>query len=433
MPMMLYRMKDATAKMTAGRTGLIQWSVLAAFALVLSIIVVQSRIQPESRVADAQGLPPNAGWIIFDGEITVNGLPPDITGFELVARVGEWESRPVVVGRLPQNPYKFYHLIVNPPHEGHKGQQIEFWVADEKSTSTDYYAVITELTGEVCFGCPFTFPIRRSVKLDFARIPAPTPTPTSTPTPTPYVVRPAFYSGTVRTGGVLAPDGYSVYAVIGTDFRTGEASISDGRYFLTADPGQQHYEDQQVQFFIIDKGNLANPSAALGAISAPAIFVPGREFSDVNLVFPPLAPTVTPSPTPTQTPTPTNTPTVTPTSTPTVTPTPTPEVTPTPTNTPTVTPTPTFTPEPTRTPTPIAPPSATPTRVVPPTRRAVDTPTRVIPTATTEAEVETESGGFCSATPNASGSVDAVIPGSAALLLLALAWRLNSSRSRKDD
>ena len=184
MPMMLYRMKDATAKMTAGRTGLIQWSVLTAFAFVLAFVVVQAPVQPDRQIADAQGLPPNSGWIIFDGQVTVNGRTPDITGFELVARVGDWESRPVVVGRLPRNPHNFYHLIVNPPHEGHRGEQIEFWIADERSDTTDYYAVLTEQTGEVCFDCPFTFPIRRSVTLDFARIPAPAAAATPSPVPT---------------------------------------------------------------------------------------------------------------------------------------------------------------------------------------------------------------------------------------------------------
>ena len=344
MPMMLYRMKDATAKMTAGRTGLIQWSVLAAFALVLAIVVVQSRIQPEARVADAQGLPPNAGWIIFDGEITVNGLPPDITGFELVARVGEWESRPVVVGRLPQNPYKFYHLIVNPPHEGHKGQQIEFWVADEKSTSTDYYAVITELTGEVCFRCPFTFPIRRSITLDFARIPAsavsgsltstdtptvePSPTPTPTPTATPGL--PAntgwiIFDGEVTVNG-QTPDitGFKLVARIGewesAPVTVGLLPLNPRQFYhLTVNPPHEGHRGEQIEFWVADERSDTTDYYAViteqtgeACFDCPFTFPIRRSVTLDFARIPVTAPAATPSPVPTVTDQTANTPTVTP-------------------------------------------------------------------------------------------------------------------------
>ena len=438
----------STAQSAFRRTGALRWSAIVAIALVLAVVVVRTSIDGRDDFAQAQGggLPPNAGWIIFDGTVTVNGEQPEFTGFQLIAKVGDWVSRPVIVGQRPDHRNKFYHLIVNPPHEGHKGRVIEFYIAEEKSSTTDYFAAIQELTGEVCPGCPFTFPIRRSVDLDFARIPPNTPTPTTTPTATPHIVRPAFYSGTVRSGGTLAPDGYQVYAVIGTDYRTGEASISDGRYFLTADPGEEHYTDQQARFFIIDKGNVANPQAAIEAISAPAVFVPGREFSDVNLVFPALQPTATPTPSPTITPTPTETPTPTPTPTETPTPTPTPEFTPTPTPTPvtpTLTPTPTPTAEPTRTPTPIREPTATATRAAPSTRRATATPTprRTVaaPTRVATATPEPESGGgfWCNSTPNSSGTIDAFAPMAGAIMLALLAFRLagrgRGSVDRRDD
>ncbi len=278
MPKMFRRVKNATASIAAGRTGLIQWSVLTTAALVLTYIVVQSSVQPEPRVAEAQGLPPNAGWIIFYGEVTVNGQPPDITGFELVARVGDWLSRPVVVGRLPQSPNEFHHLIVNPPHEGHKGQQIEFWVADEKSATTDYYAVITELTGEVCFGCPFTFPISRTVKLDFARIPAPasdassvttTVTPISTPTSiaTPSATRPGpppnhgwiIFDGQITVNGQPPDDtGFQLLARVGDwvsrPVVVGRLPENPSKFYhLIVNPPHDAYKGQRIEFWIADE------------------------------------------------------------------------------------------------------------------------------------------------------------------------------------
>ena len=346
MPKMFRRVINATASIAAGRTGLIQWSVLATAAFALTFIVVQSSVQPEPRVAEAQGLPPNAGWIIFDGEVTVNGQPPDITGFELVARVGDWVSRPVVVGRLPQSPNEFHHLIVNPPHEGHKGQQIEFWVADERANATEYYAVVTELTGEVCFSCPFTFPIRRYVALDFARIPTSSPsdaaTGTPSPTPTPSAYLPGspsdsgwiIFDGEVTVNGRL-PDitGFQLVARVG---EWESRPVVVGRlprhpnkfYHLIVNPPHEGHLGREIEFWVADeRANITDYYAVISELTGEVCF--GCPFTfpirrSVTLDFARI-PAPTPAPTSTNTPTPTNTPTAIPTATPsqTVTPEPT--------------------------------------------------------------------------------------------------------------
>ena len=325
---------------------MIQWSVLATAALVLTYIVVQSSAQPEPRVAEAQGLPPNAGWIIFDGEVTVNGQPPDITGFELVARVGDWVSRPVVVGRLPQSPNEFHHLIVNPPHEGHKGQQIEFWVADARANATEYYAVVTELTGEVCFSCPFTFPIRRYVALDFARIPTSSPSDAATgapsPTPTPSAYLPGspsdsgwiIFDGEVTVNGRL-PDitGFQLVARVG---EWESRPVVVGRlprhpnkfYHLIVNPPHEGHLGREIEFWVADeRANITDYYAVISELTGEVCF--GCPFTfpirrSVTLDFARI-PAPTPAPTSTNTPTPTNTPTAIPTATPsqTVTPEPT--------------------------------------------------------------------------------------------------------------
>lgn len=411
----------------AGVNGL-PWAIVAAVALVLATLVVHLRADRADQVADAQGgsgLPPTAGWIIFHGTVTVDGAVPEFTGFQLYARIGEdWTSLPVTVGLQLGKPNHFSHLIVNPPHEGNKGRQIEFYVADEKASTFDFFATYEPITGEVCPGCELSFPITREVEIDFARIPPPTATPTTTPSPTEFVVRPAFYSGTVRAGGSLAPDGYSVYAVVGTDYRSGDAFVADGRYFLAVDPGAEHYTDQQVRFFIVDQGNVDSPGIAIEAISAPLVFVPGRDFSSVNLVFPALAPTATPTLTPTETPTPT--PTSPATDTPTSTPTPPPTAPPEPTRIPS----PTLTPEPTRTPTPtVAAEVRTSNTRTPPTAR---------PVATSSSGTDGGSdgddgggGGFCSSPPARDGVMDASVPGAGIVLLALVAWRLAVARRRE--
>ena len=341
MPKMIRRVKDTTANFMAGRTGWVQWSVLATAAFVLTFIVVQSRIQPEPRVADAQGLPPNAGWIIFDGEVTVNGQPPDITGFQLIARVGDWESRPVIVGRLPQNPSQFHHLIVNPPHEAHKGQQIEFWVGDERANATEYYAVVTELTGEVCFSCPFTFPIRRYVALDFARIPESTPTDaitaTPSPTPTPSVPSPGLqnnpgwiiFDGEVTVNGQL-PDvtGFQLVARV-ADWES--RTVVVGRlprhpnkfYHLIVNPPHEGHIGKEIEFWVADeRANITDYYAVITELTGEVCFgcpfaFPIRrsvtlDFARIPIPTPTATPTLTPTPTaipsPTGTPEPTRAP-----------------------------------------------------------------------------------------------------------------------------
>ncbi len=407
------------------------WIIVTLFAglVAAGVAVFASRTGED---LSAQSLPPSLGAIIFTGAITVNGTVPEHTGFELTARIGEWESQPVIVGERLDQPYKYYHLVVNAP-EAFRGQQIEFWIDGQVMSSISNYFAVIYPGGEVCRGCPFTFPILRELDLDFPRLPQPTPTPTIPPTPTEVILQAAFFGGTVRTGTQIAPDNYDVYAVVGTDFKTPPVPVVNGQYFLAIDPQDEKYRDASVRFFIIDKGHPDDPSFELEAISAPGIFVGGEQFDTFNLIFPALTNTPTPTSTftatATPTPTPMDTPTATPTDTPT--PTPTPTVTPEPTGTPTPTPTstPTFTPEPTRTPTPTSTSTPTPP-IIPdtPTPTPLSRPASPEPTAELEPDGD-DSGGFCNATPASSGSMEASVPFGLALILATAAWRYGRTRS----
>lgn len=443
------------------------WMILTivAGAIAAGIFIAMAHTQNNVN-AQSQTQPPELRSIIFSGEITVNGEPPAYTGFGLTARIGdEWESVPVIVGERPDQPNKYYHLIVHSQDDSLIGRQVEFWIDGQvRSTTTNFYAVI-QPDGTVCGGCPFSFPIPRVVDLDFPSLPEPTPTPTLSPTLTPVVLRPAFFSGTARTTAGTIPDSYEIYALVGEDARTAPVPVVDGQYFLTVNLSDGKYRDAPVRFFIVDIGNPNDPTTALEAISAPGAFASGAQFSNFNIIFPALSDTPTPTLTPT--PAPTDTPTPEPTDTPVPTDTPMPTDTPEPTDTPTPEPTdtpipPTNTPVPTDTP---VPPTSTPTPP-PPTATATDTPepeptrtsTPVPPTATSAAPVVTPSitptplvvstvttdngddGGFLffcnNAAPGSGGAVEATMPLSLAALLAMVAWRISRSRgyfSRKSS
>ena len=126
--------------------------------------------------------------VIFNGRVTINGETPAYSGFEITARIGDaWESYPVTVGADPNKPFEYANLGVAPPHELDLiGSEVEFWLEGQvKSSVKNYYAIVNEFTGEVCFECTFVFGIVRELDLDFPSLPDPTPTPIPTATNTP--------------------------------------------------------------------------------------------------------------------------------------------------------------------------------------------------------------------------------------------------------
>jgi hypothetical protein len=449
------------------------WGVALSVSALLAVgMIVIANHDHHQAQAQSIGVPPTFPAIVFNGEVTINGEIPAYSGFQIIARIGDkWESPPVVVGTLPDKPAHYAHLIVAPdPDMDLIGSQIEFWIEGQIiSTNTNWYAVINEFSGEVCGGCTWTFPILRKLDLDFPNLPEATPTLTPTYTPSPEVLRPAFFSGMARTPRGPIPDGSEIYAVVGGEFRTGNFQVFGGEYFITIDVVDKKYRDAAVVFYLVDPNDPTGAARFLEALSPPGAFVGGQQFQNFSLVFPDLLPTFTPTftptetptitPTPTETSTPTYTPTFTPTPTatatftPTVTPTPEPTATPTlePTNTPTLTPTqvPTSTPTAIPSPTPTDVPTATftpePTRTPRPTvalNEATSTvsdvirPTQFVPsnvdTTPTPTTGEDDGGwGFCNATPNQSGTMEASLPWSIVLLLAAIAWRVGARR--KDD
>lgn len=443
-------------------------SILATAALVaVSLIAVAASDNNALEAQQNPGVPPTFPAIVFNGHVTINGEEPEYSGFRITAKIGDkYTSAPSTVGSLPNRPSAYAHLVVAPdPALDLFGSQIEFWLEDTVlSTSTSWYAVINEFSGEICGGCTWTFPILRELNLDFPNLPEPTPTVTPTWTPSPEILSPAFFSGRARTPRGPLPDGSEIYVTVGEDFRSGNIEVYGAEYFITVDVVDKKYRNAPVTFFLVDRNDPSGAPRFLKALSPPGAMVSGANFENVTLVFPDLLPTLTPTPTPTHTPTitptptPTNTPTITPTPTPTLSPTPTltptPTVTPTPTRTPI--PSPTNTPEPTPTPEPTKPPTATPT-IVPtatftpePTRTPRPTadageataavpeivrPTQFVP-GSTGGETPSEpanGGGFCSASTKDDGSMEATLPLGIVLLLSVFAWRIAGFRKRESE
>ena len=319
-------------------------SLTAFLALVLTLAAA---IFPSDTLA--QGGPPPGG-IIYYGEATVDGEPvPD--GHTIVGRVGDYESKPVIVSEGK------YAAISVAAEASLAGQTITFFLGNVQADQTDTYQP---------HGIPV---IKTDFDLTFSALPEPTPAPTAIPTntpvtpptpppsPTPEVAEPmVFVSGLVFIRGTSeAPADSVLVARIGDIYQSEPAAAiaTDGTYGgLVVDPGDRSFEGSEIRFFL--NGIPARTTAVYQSDKLERTF---------DILF-----TDYPTPLPTHTPTPTNTPTPVP-----------PTSTPVPTQTPVPTPVPpTSTPVPTQTPVPTpVPPTSTPV----PTQTPVPTPTP-IPTST---------------------------------------------------
>ncbi len=378
---------SAVRKEREGVNGALGVTAAMVFVLaaMLALAVASNR---DADNIQAQNLPPSLGLLLFDGVVTIAGANEEVSGFRLTARVEDWVSQPVIIGEGTVEANGFEGLAVDPPQEL-IGSEIKFWLEDAvESTTINYYAGLRS-DGSFCFTCPVDFLEKRVVNLDFPTIPA-----RATPTPVPATPNITTFAGQAFTSQGLVPDGYEIFAVVGGNLRSQNATVMDGSYSLAIESADAGLNGAAVQFFVIDKGNATNPNKTLEA-DTPSVFQLG-ESTDFRLFFPvltatpvpvsatPVPPTATPAP-PTATPVPPTATTVPPTATwvpPTATPVP-PTPTPLPPTATPVPPTPTPVP-PTATPVPSTPTPVPPTATtVPPTATSVPpTATAVPPTAT---------------------------------------------------
>ncbi len=287
--------------------------LLISFSLIFAFLFT-------SNVRDlfAQADVPEIRAITLYGSVNVSG-GADPNGMELTARIGSYESDPVIIG--DQNPNKYVGLFVNPSKDlSLEGQIIEIILDSQIIASETTPFMYQDTIGN--YKLEWALPQLRQLDVTFSSAPVATATPTLTPTPTPIIIEPTFYEGVIRAGSIPPPDGTLIYGRI-DDYTSEPAQTFDnGKFFLTVDPRFEQYSGKVIEFYIGSTKALQSKT-----------FTPGGFESDFILVFSAF-------PTPTSTPLPS-------------TPTPTPTSTPEPTRTPTPTPTPTTSPVPTPTPTPI--------------------------------------------------------------------------------
>tara|TARA_A100001037_G_scaffold131028_1_gene118757 strand:- start:944 stop:1996 length:1053 start_codon:yes stop_codon:yes gene_type:complete len=288
--------------------------LLVSLSLVLTLLITSN-----DKDLFAQADVPEIKAITLYGSLSISG-GADPNGMKLTARIGNYETEPVIIGEKNSN--KYVGLFVNPPSVPDlAGQNIEFVLESQIIASQTTPYMYEDTTGK--YKLDWALPQLRELNLSFSSAPVATPTPTLTPTPTPVIVEPTFYEGVIRAGSIPPPDGTLIFAQI-DDYTSEPAQTFDnGKFFITADPVFDSYVGKVVDFYIGSNKALQSKT-----------FTPGQYESDFILVFSAFpTPTSTPLP-PTQTPTPTSTPE--------------------PTRTPTPTPTPTMAPIPTPTPTPLS-------------------------------------------------------------------------------
>lgn len=348
-----------------------EWTITLAVAMTVLTAVTTALVLDRNNANAQSQLPPTLPAVIFSGWVTVDGSPLNVEGLPLTARVGEWESVPIIVGEGTPDRNGYEDLTVDPPIEL-IGSEIKFVLGGTVESATLSYFALMNDDGTFCLTCEFSFPDwRNAFTIDFPSLPATAPAP-ATETPQqpidPGASTTMQLSGKVFTESGLVPDGYEIFAIMGNLPPTDRATVTDGTYTLEITNADASLNGTSINFFLIDKGNPTDPNVRLVA-EDEGVFMAGQQ-TDLRLFFPALAATATPVP-PTATPEPPTATPVPPTATP-IPPTATP-VPPTPTPVPaTATPIP-----PTATP---IPPTATP---VPPTATPVPpTATPIPPTAT---------------------------------------------------
>lgn len=342
---------------------------------ILTICVLSAIIAGSTSIKVLGAEVPSITSLIFYGEVEIKHEDSS-DGYKLTAKIGDYETQPVIVGGDGPSD-RYYGLLVNPPQGTHVGDTIEFWL--EGQIVADETEVFLYLNPDGSYDTAWSLPQQREFDLSFSSKPVATATPTSTPTvtptptPTPVILKPSFYEGRAIAQSQPVNDGIEIYAKVG-DYVSDPAIVLDGNYFLTVDPADEKYFNLNVEFYI------ANIKAIQSEPFASDIYK-----SDFLLVFPTV---------PESTPVPTSTPI----------PSPIPTVAPTATLVPTeVPPTPTPTPEPDRTATPTVIPTMTVTPTTTPTP-VVDLAATIVAQNKKMSEME-ESGGFCSANSDGTASL----------------------------
>ena len=326
-------------------------------ALLLSINTFNSNDS-----VDAQDIP-ELHMLVLQGDIFVSGSKdPNLDGLELTAKI---KSQTVGSITIAENTSSSRYVALEiGPNESLEGEDIEFWIGNQKADLTVPFGPTTP-SGTYCKGCSWVLPLSITKDLNFTTFPQ------ATPTPVPAVAIPAFLTGNLIFGSVLsAPAELTIIEAYIDGELVGKGSVMGPTFSITVDPGNVNYIGKQVVFKIADVFSKTTYS-----------FQEDDFITDFKLFFPEYVP---------PTPTPTALPAATP------------------------VPLPTSTPEPTRTPTPVPQPTATYT--------ATPTPTPIVLTTSLDNSdsqiiLEDSDTGGCNSRGGGAASLSLIVLSAAPLYL----------------
>ena len=169
-----------------------------AISFYILIICVVSAIIAVSTSITVQGAEvPQITSLIFYGGVEIsNGDSAD--GYKLTAKIGDYETQPVIVGADGPSD-RYYGLLVYPPQGTHVGDTIEFWLEGQIVAGETEVFLYENPDGS--YDTNWALPQQREFDLSFSNKPVatatPTATPTLTPTPTatPVILKPSFSKG----------------------------------------------------------------------------------------------------------------------------------------------------------------------------------------------------------------------------------------------
>jgi hypothetical protein len=154
-------------------------SLMALTLLSLALLIPGPSIQ-----ASAEQLP--AAPMMFKGSVTVNGDPNAADGFFIVAKVLDYQTKPVPIqggryGEVPQGFGKNTQLFVNAPQDvKYRPGSITFYIIWTNESGITAASEVYELK---YVALPFLVELDLSFPFLPDSLPAPTPIPTPIPTP----------------------------------------------------------------------------------------------------------------------------------------------------------------------------------------------------------------------------------------------------------
>ena len=261
-------------------------SILFFFVLVLSLSTYQNYLSADSHIdgqvnMEFSFLP---DFVHYQGTISSNNVPLENiqTGIDPLYVVFSSKEQILKVGskdvNIAKGQFEFSSMFGNPiPGKYH----IDVGPGIPHGVIFDVIVGGQIALGAITFdpkpkgGCTIPNCLNVTHNLELVLDPFPTPTPIpATPTPIPSI-NPSLYSGEIRIGSELIPDGVEIYLIL-ADFES-SAITKDGKYTVQLNPGTSNYLG--VEFYMRIQGFESLTKYK---------FESNKFTSDTNFLFPPF-------------------------------------------------------------------------------------------------------------------------------------------------